>query len=228
MTLSLFAFHFLFGTKASIPKKTCSAHHKNPPDRTGGTGNWERRRSIIFVLRPISLLELCLKIHALSVSSQTSRLCFDKLFTCTSSHKHTTKSPSITVAYAINMPRPPSHADAPKSDEPSLLFELSESCARHRLRHEKNHIATDSVDEVGGVPAFCQDVINTLRKILPKVEKHYHASRNPKPEDISHICDFYEQVIEGGFCPHAPLIIKQGKHGSDGKICRYCFFKIFI
>ena len=103
-----------------------------------------------------------------------------------------------------------------------MLLQLSGSCARHRSRHEKGRISAHPNDVEGEVPKFCQDVINTLRKVMPKVEQAYRASTNPRVEDIGHICDFFEQVIEGGFCPHAPHLLRLGKRVNDGK--RLYFF----
>jgi hypothetical protein len=106
-------------------------------------------------------------------------------------------------------------------NETSLLVQISESCARHRLRHEKQQSHHGAGEE--NMSTFCQESIKTLRKIVPKIERQYHASTNPQAEDIGHICDFYEQLIEGDFCPHAPDALRQENGPLNGTLNAFNF-----
>jgi hypothetical protein len=100
---------------------------------------------------------------------------------------------------------------------PSLLLQLSESCTRHQSHHEKNRLSSYAVDDEGHVPEFCQQgILGSLRKILPKVEVAYRADKSPSAKDVGHMCDFFLQVIDGSFCPHAPHLLKLGRGATEG------------
>lgn len=84
----------------------------------------------------------------------------------------------------------------------SLLVLLSESCRKHSASaHESNKgLCAATVEEA---PQCCQDALASLRTILPKVEKAYPPHKT-QVHDLAHMCDFYNDVLSGGFCPNAP------------------------
>jgi hypothetical protein len=90
------------------------------------------------------------------------------------------------------------------------------------MRHEKQQ--SHHVDGEENMSTFCQESIKTLKKIVPKLERQYHASTNPQAEDIGHICDFYEQLIEGDFCPHAPDALRLENGPMNGTLKASIFY----
>ena len=84
----------------------------------------------------------------------------------------------------------------------SILVSLSESCRKHSASaHESNKgLFAATVMEA---PQCCQEALASLRTILPKVEKAY-PPHNTMVHDLAHMCDFYNDVLSGGFCPNAP------------------------
>lgn len=88
-------------------------------------------------------------------------------------------------------------------------------------------------------PVYCREALTVLRRVLPKVEHKYRASesssetplvaadeqepgkqhhrqhKGPAVQDVGHICDFYSNVLEGGFCPHAPHLFRSGQEGTE-------------
>ena len=97
---------------------------------------------------------------------------------------------------------------------PSLLVALSESCRKHGASaHASNHQNRDGCAAMlDDVPPGCREALTSLRTVLPKVEQaypshhHHHASTTTTTtvQDLAHMCDFYNDVLSGGFCPHAP------------------------
>jgi len=84
----------------------------------------------------------------------------------------------------------------------SLLVSLSESCRKHSASaHASNKgLCAQTVSEA---PQCCQEALSSLRTILPKVEKAYSPGKSAV-QDVVHMCDFYNDVLSGGFCPNAP------------------------
>ena len=95
------------------------------------------------------------------------------------------------------------------TQERHLLLMLSECCNKHGLTHN-----TDVPHEE--IPERCQRDIDALRKILPKVECMVAVEEKPHPLDVAQLCHFYQTVMNGGFCPHAPLLFEWGKNGTAG------------
>lgn len=62
------------------------------------------------------------------------------------------------------------------------------------------------------VPEYCQQMLESLRKIVPKFERGFQGT------DAGHLCAFYIQVMEGGFCPHAPHFFDYGLGGTQGTV----------
>jgi hypothetical protein len=58
--------------------------------------------------------------------------------------------------------------------------------------------------------------LRLLKELLPKVEAT--CSTDAKATDVvGHLCDFYNDVLTGGFCPHAPNLFRWGGNGT-GKV----------
>lgn len=103
------------------------------------------------------------------------------------------------------------------SDEPAekhFLMKLSDCCALHAESHSTR--PTRALTEQDEMPEKCQRDIISLSKILPKVEETYGIDKEPHPSFLPHLCAFYENVVHGVFCPHAPLLLDWGKRGTEG------------
>ena len=121
----------------------------------------------------------------------------------------------------------------------SLLLKLATSCAKHKAsQHSSSSITSTPALSVSALrhllhssgdlqttntlPVECTKALTILEKTLPKLERTYRA--NPAApsattvEHVGHICDFYQDVIRGGFCPHAPhLLLALGQGATQGE-----------
>jgi hypothetical protein len=120
-----------------------------------------------------------------------------------------------------------------KKQKKPLLIILSDNCRKHSINgnthHESNHVLSEEWDNV---PLFCQEALTTLKRILPRVENRILIIENnnnnnnnsndtkmisSNVSDLGHLCDFYNDVILGGFCPHALHLFDLGKGAIEGK-----------
>ena len=105
-----------------------------------------------------------------------------------------------------NMGGPPNNtANRSSAAMSSLLVSLSESCRNHSASAHacKEGLCAATVEDA---PQCCQDALASLRTILPKVEKAYPPHKT-LVHDLAHMCDFYNDVLSGGFCPNAPHLL---------------------
>jgi len=100
------------------------------------------------------------------------------------------------------------------SASPSLLVSLSESCRKHAA---SAHASSNKGLCVGEAPKCCQEALASLRTILPKVEKAYPPHK-ASVQDVAHMCDFYNDVLTGGFCHHAPHLFLGASEGERVQI----------
>jgi hypothetical protein len=63
---------------------------------------------------------------------------------------------------------------------------------------------------------YCSDSLTALQQLLPKVEDKCFDSVT----DVLHVCDFYQDCLMGGFCPHAPLLFVELEQGTSVRWCR--------
>ena len=121
-----------------------------------------------------------------------------------------------------------------------ILLKMSDACCKHGDYHSKKqpNCRPDPNNDEANLPQRCLKDIRALRQLLPKVEKTIQPqvdSNEASPRaaktgrskaiqkegteasDICHLCDFYESVLNGVFCPHAPHLFQWGKGGIDGK-----------
>lgn len=136
-------------------------------------------------------------------------------------------STSINTAARSSRPVPPSKHNAPAAGRddaqnssgsrsgipaapppPTYLVALSESCQKHAASAHARTIDGGGGSDSGGGGATlayeppCRDALDLLRRVLPQLEARATAS----PPDLSHLCDFYQDAVRGGFCPHAPRL----------------------
>lgn len=107
---------------------------------------------------------------------------------------------------------------APIEAERHFLLKLSDCCAQHAESHPAKPL--QPLTEQDEIPERCQREMSSLCKILPRVEDTYSIDKNPHPSYLTHLCDFYQSVIQGRFCPHAPLLLDWGKNGTEGMYYR--------
>lgn len=108
-----------------------------------------------------------------------------------------------------------------RSSNPSVLLILSDACNKHAAYHQsrKSPIRADADEE--NLPEKCQKDLQSLRELLPKVEKSFQppspGKRGPEASDVAHLCDFYTSILRGNYCPHAPHLLCWGKDPEEGK-----------
>ena len=112
-----------------------------------------------------------------------------------------------TVLVPHNHQAPP----AKDSSSSSLIMMLAKSCQKHEEQHNKDGTIENDYDE-NHVPPLCAKALQTLTRIIPKVEKAYRAAAHPAPMDIQHLCDFYLSVVQRKFCPSALHLFEYGKN----------------
>ncbi|KAL7571763.1 hypothetical protein ACA910_002855 [Epithemia clementina (nom. ined.)] len=132
--------------------------------------------------------------------------------------------PEVEIATATPCPPPTRNIDSSTDSTPRpLIQQLSESCNKHQAYHKTKALENISFEKEDDVPSFCREALKILKRLLPRVEKHYRAAQSghqgPAPLDVRHMCDFYCNVISGGFCIHAPHLLRRGK-GATGVLPR--------
>ncbi len=95
------------------------------------------------------------------------------------------------------------------SDERPLIELLAVACQKHQITHHKN--GATSLGEK--MPQCCQKDLRLLKELLPKVEATY-CTDVKATDAVAHLCDFYNDVLAGGFCPHAPNLFRWGDNGT--------------
>jgi hypothetical protein len=102
-----------------------------------------------------------------------------------------------------------------------VLLRLSDACNKHATYHKGRKNTGQSEDDEDNLPERCRSDLQILRNLLPKVEKSFQppapGKKGPEAEDIAHLCDFYNSVLRGAYCPHAPHLFQRGQSAKDGK-----------
>ena len=108
--------------------------------------------------------------------------------------------------------------DNPEKEPPEKLFlmKLADCCNLHAESSHASSKPMRALTEQDEMPERCQRDIVSLSKILPRVEETYAIDKEPHVSFLPHLCSFYESVIHGVFCPHAPLLLEWGKGGKQG------------
>lgn len=107
-----------------------------------------------------------------------------------------------------------------------VLIKLSHSCNAHFNNcHKDRKSVVNFEDEVENIPDQCRVDLEKLRNLLPEIEKKFqppaHGERGPDAHDVAHLCDFYNSVMQGNYCPHAPHLFGTGKVLNDGQFIRH-------
>ena len=113
------------------------------------------------------------------------------------------------------------------SSSQSLLLRLSEACMKHKNYHIKNPDEESNEDE--NIPKRCEKDLNSLRKIIPRVETGYQlpvenergreSEKIIEASEILNLCVFYKTIMFGSFCPHSMNIFDNGDLGNESKLC---------
>lgn len=101
--------------------------------------------------------------------------------------------------------------------EKLFLMKLADCCNVHAKSSHASSKPTRALTEQDEMPEMCKRDIASLSKILPRVEETYAIDKEPHVSFLPHLCSFYESVIHGVFCPHAPLLLEWGK--EENKVC---------
>lgn len=104
-----------------------------------------------------------------------------------------------------------------------VLIKLSQSCNNHLSNCHKDRRVTGNTEEEEeeNIPEQCKMDLEKLRNLLPEIEKKFHPNghgeKGPEAQDVAHLCDFYNSVMQGNYCPYAPHLFHMGKSPSDGE-----------
>jgi len=83
-------------------------------------------------------------------------------------------------------------------EDKTILVVLAEICKKHAATHHRHR--QDEAQSEG-----CQRDLDHLSTLIPKVETAYLKSTQ-----FDDLCDFYNDVLSGGFCPYAPNLFNGG------------------
>lgn len=92
-----------------------------------------------------------------------------------------------------------------------LLEQLSDSCREHwnACHNDNDYVAATS--ETITIPMTCRKALSILGELLPRVEKRCYQSccvGHPQHTPWLDLWKFYDSVLKGTFCPHAPHLFR--------------------
>eukprot|EP00934_Nitzschia_sp_Nitz4_P002344 Nitzschia sp. Nitz4//scaffold9_size221794//64787//75082//NITZ4_001337-RA/size221794-augustus-gene-0.161-mRNA-1//-1//CDS//3329560974//2344//frame0 len=93
-----------------------------------------------------------------------------------------------------------------------ILLKLSESCRQHADFHKPRAEPINVYDAPDQWPSTCRHDLDTLRNLLPRVEKTFDPSRTCPAQEVASLCDFYATVLRGDHCPYAPHLLDLGRN----------------
>jgi hypothetical protein len=100
-------------------------------------------------------------------------------------------------------------------------LKLSDACNKHAAYHQGRNNSVRADEDEENLPEKCRNDLQSLRLLLPRVEKSFQppapGKKGPEAADVAHLCDFYNSVLRGVYCPHAPHLFHWGKEPKDGK-----------
>lgn len=107
-----------------------------------------------------------------------------------------------------------------------VLVKLSRSCNSHSTNCHKDRKGAVRVDdEETRIPDQCRSDLEMLRNLLPEIEKKFRpparGERGPEAHDVAHLCDFYNSVMQGNYCPYAPHLFHMGKSVNEGRLAHF-------
>lgn len=113
-----------------------------------------------------------------------------------------------------------------------VFSKLADGCNKHSTYHQTSKRSVRQDEDEENVPEQCRKDLISMKALLPKVEKCFQASNSNQQNqveatDVAHLCDFYERVLRGVYCPHSPALFKWGKVPKDGKkkpLINFCCF----
>jgi hypothetical protein len=98
-----------------------------------------------------------------------------------------------------------------------IFSKLADACNKHSTYHQNHKKNASREEDEDNLPEKCRKDLQSMRALLPKVEKYFEHSDQSEAEDVWHLCDFYKQVLRGSYCPHSPALFGWGKQPKDGK-----------
>ena len=94
------------------------------------------------------------------------------------------------------------------NEDRPLIELLAAACEKHRITHH----SVGDVRPGESTRTACKRDLRLLKELLPRVELSCCRELN-SVEMLGHLCDFYNDVLQGGFCPHAPELFRGGDDG---------------
>jgi hypothetical protein len=125
-----------------------------------------------------------------------------------------------------NKSAPPSTITVAQPDEQNLILMLSNACSKHQSLHAAN--------PGGDLVKHCLEDLDRVKKILPRVEKKYRyrprakesKCKEPEAIEMMHLCTFYRDVLDAGYCPEARALFQTPEKRPDvheGESVIICF-----
>jgi len=108
-----------------------------------------------------------------------------------------------------------------------VFTKFADAFNKHAEYHKitKNFVRPD--EEEAKLPERCRKDLGSARVLLPKLEKCFPSQQaeHCDASDLAHLCDFYERVLRGVYCPHSPGLFQWGRDPKGSKCyCDLCLF----
>lgn len=99
-----------------------------------------------------------------------------------------------------------------------VFTRLADACTKHSAYHQSTKLFARQEEDEENLPEKCRKDLFSVRALLPKVEQCFPLDQAKQCEasDVAHLCDFYDRVLRGAYCPHAPALFQWGKVPKDG------------
>eukprot|EP00980_Cylindrotheca_fusiformis_P025542 scaffold14008_cov124-Cylindrotheca_fusiformis.AAC.10 len=114
---------------------------------------------------------------------------------------------------------PPSTRSSSRKRISDVFKKLADACNKHSAYHQTAKSFARLDEDEDNLPEKCRKDLVSVRALLPKVEKCFPLGQAKQCDasDVVHLCDFYERVLLGVYCPHAPALLQWGKVPNVGK-----------
>ncbi|KAL3944314.1 MAG: hypothetical protein SGBAC_001607 [Bacillariaceae sp.] len=94
-----------------------------------------------------------------------------------------------------------------------VFTKLADAFNKHAEYHKTTKSFVPPDEEESKLPERCRKDLASVRALLPKLEKCFPPQQvvNCDASDLAHLCNFYERVLRGVYCPHSPGLFQWGR-----------------
>eukprot|EP00526_Cylindrotheca_closterium_P015523 CAMPEP_0113604366 /NCGR_PEP_ID=MMETSP0017_2-20120614/1757_1 /TAXON_ID=2856 /ORGANISM="Cylindrotheca closterium" /LENGTH=246 /DNA_ID=CAMNT_0000512787 /DNA_START=89 /DNA_END=825 /DNA_ORIENTATION=+ /assembly_acc=CAM_ASM_000147 len=105
-----------------------------------------------------------------------------------------------------------------------VFTKLADAFNKHAEYHKTTKSFVRPDEEEAKLPERCRKDLASVRALLPKLEKCFPPQQavNCDASDLAHLCNFYERVLRGVYCPHSPGLLQWGRVPKD------IFFRVHL